>query len=87
VIYANGGVARITVGWRITRGSRFRIRFDVIHVHGGLAPTLGWLAPIAAMRAGIPVVATSIPGSPLVGYRLLRRPLQRMLDRHARRSR
>jgi len=87
VIYANGGVARITVGWRLTARleALFRKeRFDVIHVHGGLAPTLGWLAPIAAARAGIPVVATFHTWFPRsVGYRLLRRPLQRMLDRHA----
>ena len=87
VIYANGGVARITVGWRL--GSRlealFRAeRFDVVHVHGGLAPTLGVWAPYAAWRAGIPVVATFHTWFPRsLGYRLLRRPFQRMLDRHA----
>jgi phosphatidylinositol alpha-mannosyltransferase len=87
VIYANGGVARITVGWRLTSRleALFRKeRFDVVHVHGGLAPTFGWVAPLAAWRAGIPVVATFhtwFPGS--LGYRLLRRPLQHMLDRHA----
>ena len=87
VIYANGGVARVTVGWRL--GSRlealFRAeRFDVVHVHGGLAPTFGVWAPYAAWRAGIPVVATFhtwFPSS--LGYRLLRRPFQAMLDRHA----
>ncbi len=87
VIYANGGVARVTVGWRL--GSRlealFRAeRFDVVHVHGGLAPTLGVWAPYAAWRAGIPVVATFHTWFPRsLGYRLLRRPFQRMLDRHA----
>ena len=87
VIYANGGVARITVGWRL--GARlealFRAeRFDVVHVHGGLAPTLGVWAPYAAWRAGIPVVATFHTWFPRsLGYRLLRRPFQRMLDRHA----
>ena len=87
VIYANGGVARVTVGWRL--GSRlealFRAeRFDVVHVHGGLAPTLGVWAPHAAWRAGIPVVATFHTWFPRsIGYRLLRRPFQRMLDRHA----
>ncbi len=87
VIYANGGVARITVGWRL--GSRlealFRAeRFDVVHVHGGLAPTLGVWAPYAAWRAGIPVVATFHTWFPhSLGYRLLRRPFQRMLDRHS----
>ncbi len=87
VIYANGGVSRITAGWRLTeRLTRlFREeRFDVIHVHGGLAPTFGMLAPRAARRAGIPVIATFhswFDGS--LGFRLLRRPLQRLLDQHA----
>jgi phosphatidylinositol alpha-mannosyltransferase len=87
VVYANGGVARITVGWRLTARleALFRQeRFDIVHVHGGLAPTLGLVAPRAAWRAGIPVVATFhtwFPGS--VTYRVMRRPLQRMLDRHA----
>jgi phosphatidylinositol alpha-mannosyltransferase len=87
VIYANGGVARVTVGWQLTARleALFRAeRFDVVHVHGGLHPTLGLLAPRAAWRADIPVVATFhswFPGS--IGYRLLRRPFQWMLDRHA----
>ena len=87
VIYANGGVARITVGWRLTKRLEelFRAeRFDVVHVHGGLNPTLGLVAPRAAWRLGLPVVATFhtwFPSS--VGCRVFRRPLQRMLDRHA----
>lgn len=87
VIYANGGVARITVGLRLT--ARFeelfrKERFDVVHVHGGLNPTLGIVAPRAAWRAGIPVVATFHTWFPRsIGLRLLRRPFQRMLDRHA----
>jgi phosphatidylinositol alpha-mannosyltransferase len=87
VIYANGGVARITVGWRLTARleALFRKeRFDVVHVHGGLSPTLGVVAPRAAWRAAIPVVATFhtwFPSS--AGYRILRRPFQAMLDRHA----
>src|SRR6266516_2061474 len=87
VIDANGGVARITVGWRLTRRLEelFRAeRFDIVHVHGGLNPTLGIVAPRAAWRAGIPVVATFQNWFPRsVGLRLLRRPFQRMLDRHA----
>jgi len=88
VIYANGGVSRITVGWDLV-GRLARLladgRFDVVHVHGGIAFTFGIVAPFAAWRAGIPVVATFhswFPRSAL--YRLFRRPLQRMLDRHAR---
>jgi phosphatidylinositol alpha-mannosyltransferase len=87
VIYANGGVSRITVGWRLVAGltQLFRDgRFDVVHVHGGLAPTFGLAAPLAASQAGIPVVATFHSWFPRsAGYRLLRRPLQRLLDRHA----
>jgi phosphatidylinositol alpha-mannosyltransferase len=87
VIYANGGVARITVGRRL--GARltalFRTeRYDVVHVHGGLNPVLGLVAPFAAWRAGIPVVATFHTWFPRsVGCRVFRRPLQRILDRHA----
>lgn len=87
VIYANGGVARVTVGWRLTARleALFRAeRFDIVHVHGGLAPTLGLAAPRAAWRAGIPVVATFHSWFPRsVGYRVLKKPLQSMLDRHA----
>ncbi len=87
VIYANGGVSRVTTGWRMQRRLEdvFREgRFDLVHVHGGLAPTLGLVAPRAAWRVGIPVVATFHSWFPRsAGYRLLRRPLQKMLDRHA----
>lgn len=87
VIYANGGVARITVGWRLTARleALFRAeRFDIVHVHGGLSPTLGIVAPRAAWRAGIPVVATFHTWFPRsLGYRVMRRPWQRLLDRHA----
>lgn len=86
-IYANGGLSRLTVGWNL-RGKIARVlrdgRFDVVHVHGGLAPTFGTLVPFAARRAGVPVVATfhsSFPRS--IGYRLFRRPLQRIADWHA----
>ena len=86
VIYANGGVARITVGHRLQQRleALFRDRFDVVHVHGGLAPTFGVVAPLAARRVGIPVVATFhcwFDSSP--ACLILRRPLQRLLDLHA----
>ncbi len=87
VIYANGGVARVTAGWRLRRRLTrlFReARYDLVHVHGGLNPTLGLVAPLAAWRAGIPVVATFHTWFPRsAGYRILRKPLQRLLDRHA----
>jgi len=87
VIYANGGVARITTGWRLGRQleNAFRAgRFDVVHVHGGLNPVFGILAPQAAIRAGIPVVATFHTWfERSLGYAVFRRPLQRLLDGHA----
>src|SRR5437870_706927 len=87
VIYSNGGVSRVTTGWRLRRRLEavFRAgRYDIVHVHGGLAPTLGLAAPFAAWRAGIPVVATFHSWfARSVGCRVFRRPLQRILDRHA----
>ncbi len=87
VVYANGGVSRITLGWRLGRRLEqlFRAgRYDVVHVQGGLVPTFGLVAPRAAWRAGIPVVATFHSWFPRsAGYRVFRRPLQRILDRHA----
>lgn len=87
VIYSNGGVARVTAGWRLTTRLTTILRdgrYDVVHIHGGLAPTLGVLAPRAAARAGIPVVATFHSWFPRsLGYRLFRRPLQRLLAGHA----
>lgn len=87
VIYANGGVARITTGWRLGRQLEtvFRDgRFDVVHVHGGLNPVFGILAPQAAIRLGIPVVATFHTWfERSLGYAVFRRPLQRLLDGHA----
>jgi phosphatidyl-myo-inositol alpha-mannosyltransferase len=87
VIYANGGVARITVGRRLRARltALFREgRFDVVHVHGGLNPVLGLVAPLAAWRASLPVVATFHTWFPRsVACHVFRAPLQRILDRHA----
>lgn len=87
VIYANGGVSRVTTGWRLRRRLEdlFRAgRYDIVHVHGGLAPTLGLAAPSAAWRVGIPVVATFHSWfARSMGCRVFRRPLQKILDRHA----
>ena len=61
LILSNGSFARLTTGWGLPGKleSIFRSRqIDVVHVHGGLAPTLGLLAPRAAERVGIPAVAT-----------------------------
>jgi phosphatidyl-myo-inositol alpha-mannosyltransferase len=61
VLPSNGSLARITTGWGLSRRleSVFTERgIDLVHVHGGLAPTFGILAPRAAERVGIPCVAT-----------------------------
>ena len=87
VIYSSGSFARLTTGWGLRRQLRdlFRAeRTDVVHVHGGLAPTLGLVAPLAAWDLGLPVVATFhswFPRSALAWT--FRRPLQQWLDRHA----
>src|SRR2546426_5716564 len=87
VIYSNGGVSRVTTGWRLRRRLEqlFRAgRYDLVHVHGGLAPTLGLVAPFAAWRAGIPVVATFHSWfARSLGCRVFRGPFQKILDRHA----
>jgi phosphatidylinositol alpha-mannosyltransferase len=86
-IYSAGSFARVTTGPTLRRDLHAlfrRERIDVVHVHGGLNPTLGLVAPEAAGDLGIPVVATFhswFAGSALC--RLFRRPLQRRLDRHA----
>lgn len=87
IIYSSGSFARVTTGWRLTDrvADLFRReRLDLIHIHGGLAPTFGLVAATAAHRLDLPVVATFhswFPRSAL--YRLFRRPLQQRLDRHA----
>jgi phosphatidylinositol alpha-mannosyltransferase len=61
VLPSNGSLARVTTGWGLSRRLErlFRERgIDLVHVHGGVAPTFGILAPRAAERAGIPCVAT-----------------------------
>ncbi len=87
VVYANGGVSRITVGWRLGHRLEGILRegqFDVIHLHGGLAPTFGILTPIVARRVGVPVVATFHTWFPRsVAYQIFGRPLQSILDLHA----
>jgi phosphatidyl-myo-inositol alpha-mannosyltransferase len=86
-IYSAGSFARVTTGVGLRRELRElfrRERIDVIHVHGGLNPTLGLVAPDAAGDLGVPVVATFhswFAGSALC--RIFQRPLQRRLDRHA----
>jgi phosphatidyl-myo-inositol alpha-mannosyltransferase len=86
-IYSAGSFARITTGASLRRDLKAlfrRERIDLVHIHGGLNPTLGLVGPSAAHDLGIPVVATFhswFATSALL--RIFRRPLQRRLDRHA----
>jgi phosphatidylinositol alpha-mannosyltransferase len=87
VIYSAGSFARVTTGWGLRQQVQQILRdekIDVVHVHGGLAPVLGLVAPEAAHELGIPAVATFhswFKRSALI--RIFRRQLQRRLDRHA----
>jgi phosphatidylinositol alpha-mannosyltransferase len=87
IIYSSGSFARVTTGIGLSRQLRRLLldeRIDLVHVHGGLAPTLGLVAPRVARGLGIPVVATFhswFPYSHLC--RIFRAPLQRRLDQHA----
>ena len=87
VIYSAGSFARVTTGVRLRRQVQQILRdekIDIVHVHGGLAPVLGLVAPSAAHELDIPAVATFhswFKSSALLG--MFRGPLQKRLDRHA----
>jgi phosphatidyl-myo-inositol alpha-mannosyltransferase len=87
VIYSAGSFARVTSGVGLRRRVEQILRdekIDIVHVHGGLAPVLGLVAPSAAHALDIPAVATFhswFKSSALLG--MFRKPLQRRLDRHA----
>jgi phosphatidylinositol alpha-mannosyltransferase len=87
IIYSAGSFARITTGRNLRRRLRElfqREGIDVVHVHGGLNPTLGLVAPAAAADLDLPVIATFhswFARSALCG--VFRGLLQRQLDRHA----
>ena len=86
-IYSAGSFARVTTGRGLRRQLRDlfrRERIDLVHVHGGLNPTLGLVAPEAAWELGLPVVATFhswFARSALCA--MFRGQLQRRVDRHA----
>jgi phosphatidyl-myo-inositol alpha-mannosyltransferase len=87
IIYSAGSFARVTTGTHLRRRIREvlrRERIDLLHVHGGLNPTFGLVAPDAARELDIPVVATfhSWFGRSVL-CKIFRRPLQQRLDGHA----
>jgi phosphatidylinositol alpha-mannosyltransferase len=87
IIYSSGSFARVTTGWGLRRQLRDLFRreqIDVVHIHGGLAPTFGIVTPFAAWDLDLPVVATFhswFPKSHLM--HLFRRPAQWCMDRQA----
>jgi phosphatidylinositol alpha-mannosyltransferase len=87
VIYSAGSFARVTTGFGLRRQLRdlFRDeRIEIVHVHGGLNPVIGLVAPEAAHDLDIPVVATFhswFRRSALC--HIFRQQLQDRLDRHA----
>lgn len=87
VVYAGGAFTRVTTGPGLRRRLRELLReerIDLVHVHNGLAPTFGIMAPLAAWDLDLPVVATYhswFPRSYLL--RLLRGVAQWGIDRHA----
>jgi phosphatidylinositol alpha-mannosyltransferase len=87
VIYSSGSFARVTTGWGLRRQLRELFKaeqIDVVHSHGGLAPTLGAVAPMAAWDLGLPVVTTFHSWFPKsYSAWLFRGVLQWAADRHA----
>jgi phosphatidylinositol alpha-mannosyltransferase len=87
LIYSAGSFARVTTGVGLRGSIREILRregIDLVHVHGGLNPVLGLVAPEAAQDLDLPVVATFhswFQRSALC--RVFRRSLQARLDRHA----
>jgi phosphatidyl-myo-inositol alpha-mannosyltransferase len=81
-VYQNGGFGRITGGPGLSRAVRdvlARERFDVVHVHAPLTPVLPLLA---IHHATGPVVGTFHTNfRPNLLFRMMRRSLQRYLDR------
>ncbi|GAC1649697.1 MAG: glycosyltransferase family 4 protein [Gemmatimonadaceae bacterium] len=81
-VYANGSMARITVGMGLRRQMRRvlrRGRYDIVHVHSPLTPVL----PLLAIdEANCPVVGTfHTYFDRSFGYTLFRRYCQRRLNR------
>ena len=83
-VYANGSMARVTIGLGLRRQVRETLRrgrYDIVHVHTPLAPTL----PLLALEeADVPVIGTFHTNfGRSLGYELSRGFFQRRLDRLA----
>ena len=84
-VHAIGSMARVTVGRGLRRAMRElleRGRYDVLHVHAPLTPSLPILAVEEASALGIPVVGTfHAYFERSLAYYFGRRFFQRLLDR------
>lgn len=84
-VHANGSMARVTVGRGLRRTVRellARGRYDVVHVHAPLTPTLPILFVEEASALGIPVVGTfHAYFERSLAYFFGRRFFQELLDR------
>jgi phosphatidylinositol alpha-mannosyltransferase len=83
-VYANGSQARVTLGWNL-RGDMRRVlregKYDIVHVHSPLTPTLPILAIEEGDRLGIPVVGTfHTYFDKSRGYSMFNRFFQKRLD-------
>jgi phosphatidylinositol alpha-mannosyltransferase len=87
VILSNGSFARVTTGFGLGREFQrfFREKsIDVVHVHGACSPTLGFIAPTAARRVGLPIVGTYHSWfRRSIALGIMRGPIQKRLDQIA----
>lgn len=82
-VYANGSMARVTVGWGLRGQMREVLRrgqYDIVHVHSPLTPVLPLLAIAEARCPVVGTFHTYFDGRSL-GYTVFRRALQKRLDR------
>lgn len=82
-VFFNGSCGRISVGANLTRKMKEVLseeKFDIVHTHSPLFPTL---PPIANMQASVPVVGTfhTCTSGDLLYYKIYRKTAQRQLDR------
>jgi phosphatidylinositol alpha-mannosyltransferase len=83
-VYSNQSLARITVGAGLRRQLRDHFRqgrYDLVHVHSPLTPTLPLLAVDVAEVPVVGTIHTNFDHS--IAYQVLRRRFQRSVDRLA----